>query len=85
MATHDGVVLDVRQPHEWALGTLPGSILISMTELVSRLDELPRDRPILAVCRSGNRSERVTVYLEKVGFIGATNMAGGLKALGMQD
>lgn len=82
---NNGVLLDVRQPNEWELGTLPDALLIPMTELTSRIDELPKDRPILVVCRSGNRSERVTVYLEANGFVGAANMVGGMKALGMQD
>lgn len=83
--SNEGIVLDVRQPQEWELGTLPGAVLIPMTELVDRLDELPRDKPILSVCRSGNRSERVTAFLEASGFVGAANMAGGMKALGMQE
>lgn len=67
------------------MGTLPDAILIPMTELVDRIDELPRDRPLLVVCRSGSRSERVTAYLETAGFVGAANMVGGMKALGLQD
>ena len=81
----NGVIVDVRQPEEWVLGTLPGALLIPMTELLDRIDELPKDRPILSVCRSGNRSERVTAYLMSIGYEGAANMAGGMKALGMQD
>lgn len=80
-----GVLLDVRQPDEWELGTLPEAILIPMAEIPNRLDELPRDQPILCVCRSGSRSARVADFLETMGFEGAVNMAGGMKALGMQD
>lgn len=83
--TNDGVVLDVREPHEWALGTLPGAVTMSMGDLVERIEELPRDRPILCVCRSGSRSFQVAAYLTMLGFEGATNMSGGMKALGMQS
>jgi rhodanese-related sulfurtransferase len=82
---NDAIVLDIRQPFEWELGTLPDSVLIPMTDLLSRIDELPKDRSILCVCRSGSRSGRVAAYLRSVGFARAANMEGGLKALGMQD
>lgn len=82
---NDAVILDVRQPDEWALGTLPGSTLISMGELVDRLSELDKDTPVLCVCRSGARSAQVAAYLSTAGFAKVANMAGGVKALGMQD
>lgn len=82
---NDGVVLDVRETNEWEMGTLPGAVRISMSELVDRIDDLPRDRPILCVCRSGSRSHRVAAYLTMSGFTGAANMSGGMKALGLQD
>lgn len=81
----DPVLLDVREEAEWRLGTLPGATLIAMSELVERVDELPRDRPILCVCRSGSRSHQVAAYLVHVGFEDVANMTGGMKALGMQD
>jgi rhodanese-related sulfurtransferase len=85
VAGNQAVVLDVREAREWALGTLPGSLLVSMSELIERVEELPRDRPILCVCRSGNRSQQVAAYLTMNGFGEVANLSGGLKALGMQD
>lgn len=82
---HDALVLDVREPLEWGQGTLPDAIRISMSELVEKMDELPRDRAILCVCRSGNRSHHAAQFLEMSGFERTANMAGGMKALGMQD
>jgi len=81
---HDGLVLDVREPPEWGLGTLPDALLISVGELVDKLDELPRDRAILCVCRSGSRSHQVAIFLSMSGFRRVANMSGGMKALGMQ-
>lgn len=81
---NEAMVLDVRQPNEWALGTLPGAVRISMVELTSRLDEIPKDKPVLCVCRSGGRSANVATFLAFHGYE-AANMAGGMKALGMQD
>lgn len=84
-AENDAIVLDVRQPNEWDLGTLPGSTLISMGEIVDRLSELDTGRAVLCVCRSGARSAQVASYLTTAGFTRVANMAGGVKALGMQD
>lgn len=84
VSDHDATVLDVREPNEWAMGTLPGSTLISQGELMARMDEVPKDKPVLCVCRSGGRSANVAKFLAFNGFE-AANMTGGLKALGMQD
>jgi sulfur dioxygenase len=79
------VILDVREPQEWELGTLPGSTKISMTEIIDRAGELDKETPILCVCRSGGRSHQVAAYLSSLGFSRVANMDGGVKALGMQD
>ena len=80
---NDAILLDVREPVEWELGTLPGAVLISMSEIVARQGELPNGKPILCVCRSGSRSNRVAAHLKQDGF-DAANLAGGMKSLGMQ-
>ena len=86
LADHDdGVLLDVREDHEWELGTLPGATCISMGDIPAALDQLDRQAPILVVCRSGARSNQVAQFLILSGFAEVANMAGGMKALGMQD
>lgn len=80
----DGVLLDVREPREWQLGTLPDAVLIPMGELMTRIHELPKDKPILCVCRSGSRSQQVAAFLKFNGYESVANMVGGMKALGMQ-
>jgi rhodanese-related sulfurtransferase len=82
---NDALILDVREPEEWKLGTLPGSTLISMGEIMERVAELDKNRAVLCVCRSGSRSGQVAAYLSALGFAKVANMAGGVKALGMQD
>jgi rhodanese-related sulfurtransferase len=84
VSENDAVVLDVREPYEWDLGTLPGAVLISQGELIDRIDDLPKDKPVLCVCRSGARSGNVAAFLAFNGYETA-NLAGGMKALGMQD
>ena len=70
-------VLDVRTPEEWNEFHAPNTILIPLDELASRMDELPKDRPIVVVCRSGNRSQTGRDILLQAGF-NATSMNGGL-------
>jgi rhodanese-related sulfurtransferase len=71
-------VLDVRNEDEWSAGRLDGSTLIPMQQVVTRRDELPSDREIVVVCRSGARSGRVATVLALSGY-DAVNVAGGLE------
>jgi glyoxylase-like metal-dependent hydrolase (beta-lactamase superfamily II)/rhodanese-related sulfurtransferase len=73
-------VLDVRTPAEYdgELGHIEGAQLIPLSELASRLDEVPRDRPVVAVCRSGTRSGQAAVILRKAGRDDVANVAGGM-------
>lgn len=71
------LLLDVRQPEEYRAGHIQGSKLIPLGELQQRLNELPRDREIICVCRSGNRSGSATRLLTSAGFQ-AVNMRGGM-------
>lgn len=82
---NSAVVLDVRNPNEWGLGTLPNATLIPMHELPGRLSELEQTQAILCVCRSGARSGQVAKFLVHNGYSNVANMSGGMKALGMQD
>ena len=75
--TGDGVVLDVREPFELAVVEVPGAINIPLGQLRDRLDELPRDRNIHVVCRSGQRAYYATRLLNQQGFQ-ARNVSGGM-------
>jgi glyoxylase-like metal-dependent hydrolase (beta-lactamase superfamily II)/rhodanese-related sulfurtransferase len=74
------LVLDVREPAEWTgeLGRIPGAALLPLGQLRARLEGLPRERPIVAVCRSGGRSAEASLILEKAGFARAANLNGGM-------
>lgn len=72
------LVLDVREPDEWAAGHIPGATLIPLGELASRLGDLPPDRPIVVVCRSGNRSAQGRDILLRGGFPAVTSLNGGM-------
>jgi rhodanese-related sulfurtransferase len=79
-ALRDGgaFVLDVREPAEWADGHIPDATLIPLGELASRVGELPRDRNIVVVCRSGNRSAQGRDSLLAAGFPAVTSLDGGM-------
>ena len=70
-------VLDVREDFEVAEGMIPGAVHIPMGELGARLAELDKERPVIVVCRSGNRSARAAEALNTAGFT-ADTMGGGM-------
>jgi rhodanese-related sulfurtransferase len=71
-------VLDVREDREWLAGRIEEALHIPLGDLPGRLGELDRTRPVVAVCRSGNRSGRAAEFLARAG-ISAHNLEGGLK------
>lgn len=73
----DVVLIDVREPDEFAAGHIPEATLIPLGQLSSRLSEIPKDKTVVAVCRSGNRSGQATELLRQAGF-DAHNMSGGM-------
>jgi rhodanese-related sulfurtransferase len=82
VAEHRGEVhvLDVRQPQEAKAppGRIAGSQLIPIAELRARVAEVPRDRPVVAVCHSGARSAQATVILKAAGVERYANLHGGM-------
>lgn len=71
------LLLDVREHDEWAQGHAPQAVHIPMGEL--RQDSVPRDRPVLVVCRVGGRSAAVADALEQIGY-DVGNVTGGMLA-----
>jgi rhodanese-related sulfurtransferase len=72
-------LLDVREPDEFRAGHIAAAHLIPLGQLQARLAELPADRDILCVCRTGNRSGMAVRQLRRAG-ISAVNVRGGLVA-----
>jgi DMSO/TMAO reductase YedYZ molybdopterin-dependent catalytic subunit/rhodanese-related sulfurtransferase/glyoxylase-like metal-dependent hydrolase (beta-lactamase superfamily II) len=77
MVDRGALLLDVREPDEWYAEHAPQAMLLPMGRVHARRSELPRDRPIVVVCRSGGRSAAVTASLRLLGF-DAVNLAGGM-------
>ena len=76
----DVVVLDVREDWEYAEGHIPGAVLIPLGQIPDRLNEIPADKTVVAVCRSGNRSNQATQFLRQEGFDNIHNMTGGMNS-----
>lgn len=76
----DVLVLDVREHDEVdeRLGRIKGALRLPLSELRSRLAEVPRDRPVITVCHAGMRSGQATVILRQGGFTRLANMRGGM-------
>ena len=74
------VWIDVRQPEEWAEGTIPGVKRIQLGQLPQQLDTLDKSKTYVCVCRSGGRSGRACQALEQAGFGKLINFDGGMLA-----
>lgn len=70
--------VDVREQDEWDSFHIPGTTLIQLGQLSSRLSEVPKDQQIVVVCRSGNRSQQGRDILLQAGYTKVTSMAGGV-------
>jgi rhodanese-related sulfurtransferase len=77
--TEDHLLLDVREQGEWDAGHAPDAVHVPMGELSARQGELPTDRRIVCVCRSGARSGTVADALARAGYR-ADNLEGGMLA-----
>ena len=81
-ALGDGFLLDVRNPAELAVESVPGALNIPLPQLRTRLNELPRDREILPICRSAGRAYFATRILLQNGFKVRT-ISGGMLSRSM--
>ena len=73
-------LLDVREPWEYLAGHVPGAQLIPLGELEQRVAEVPRNREVLAICHSGQRSLAAAGYLLQLGYNSVSNVDGGTAA-----
>lgn len=76
------VLLDVREPWELEIASVPGIVHIPMNQVPDRLAELDPTRETVVLCRSGGRSLQVARFLEAQGFASVANLTGGILAWG---
>ena len=76
------IVIDVREPHELEISSLPFARPIPMGEITARVGELDPEATTIIICRSGGRSMQVARYLDSRGFRSVSNLTGGILAWG---
>jgi len=74
------LIVDVREPVEFASERIEGSALIPMSVFADRHGELPKDRPLVMQCHSGSRSSSATMFLLQRGWTDVRNLDGGIAA-----
>ena len=79
-AGEDLFVLDVRNPHEYQICRIPGTVLVPLPDLPARLAEVPRDREVIVHCKSGMRSGKAIELLKASGYGNLVNLTGGILA-----
>ncbi len=72
-------LIDVRRDYEFAAGHLEGARNVEMNELTAHAEEVPRERPVIFYCRTGNRSSMAAAAFAEGGW-DAHNLAGGIEA-----
>ena len=74
----DVLLIDVREQYEYDEGHIPGITLMPLGTIPNRLNEIPTDKEVVFICRSGNRSNQATQFLQQQGFDNVHNMLGGM-------
>ena len=74
----EAVFVDVRTVDEYKQGHVPGAILIPLAEIESRRGEIPTDKKVYLICRSGNRSSQANLILQKRGIVNTFSVNGGM-------
>ena len=80
MAKDDAAVIDVREPHEYNAGHVPGAKLIPVATVFARREELPKDRDLIFVCAVGQRSALACEMAAAAGLTRLYNLEGGTDA-----
>jgi sulfur-carrier protein adenylyltransferase/sulfurtransferase len=73
-------VLDVRNPNEFQICRIPGTVFLPLPELPTRFAEVPRDREVIVHCKSGMRSAKAIEFLKSQGYSKLANLTGGILA-----
>lgn len=80
MTNKNKVIIDVREPQEYKTGYIPNAMNIPLSQLKSRIGEIPKDKNIYLYCRSGMRSKQAARVLSKHGYSQMAQLQGGIMA-----
>lgn len=82
LITHEGTILDVRTPNEWAEGIIEGAVKINYfnTDFTKQLEKLDKTKPVYVYCKVGGRSSGAAKKLKKSGFTKIYDLDGGITA-----
>ena len=80
LAAGGGILIDVREPNEWAGGHAAPARHVPLGQLHSQMASLPKDQPIYVICESGGRSSLACELLRRAGFSQPINVRGGTNA-----
>jgi rhodanese-related sulfurtransferase len=72
------LLVDIRERDEFMAVRVENCLFIPMSQLGVRIDEIPKDRPVLVLCASGSRSQNATGYLRQNGWEDVGSVAGGI-------
>ncbi|MGC3962341.1 MAG: rhodanese-like domain-containing protein [Rhodocyclaceae bacterium] len=78
------LLLDVREPYEFAVCAIEGAMLIPMGTIPARSEELDPEQPTVCICHHGMRSAQVAMFLSQRGFTDLYNLSGGVHAWATQ-
>ena len=74
------VLIDVREPWEYATCHIEGAQLMPLQTVPGRVEEIPADKDVVLICHHGNRSQRVAQWLEQAGYTRLFNLRGGVES-----
>ena len=74
------LLVDVREPWEFDVCHIAGSLHVPLGQLPAQIDGLPQDRPLVLVCHHGHRSQHAAMWLRQAGFANVHNLRGGVAA-----
>lgn len=78
LSNGEALLIDIREPDEHALGVAPDARLLPLSQIAQRVGEIPRDQPVLLICRTQNRSGRLVQALRKQGYDNVRYVDGGM-------
>ena len=85
LVENNETIIDVRETYEYERGHIKGAINIPLSQLRSRMNEIPKDRPVYLHCRTGQRSYNATLALQNMGYSNIFNITGSFLGISFYE